>query len=54
MHDLQNPGEIIVTTIGEKDFDMSHWDEQLIYDFINAKLDIQEAKLKKKTEEFER
>jgi len=52
--DLANPTDIVETTIGEKDFDMSHWDEQLIYDVINAKLDIQEDKLKKKTEFFER
>lgn len=52
--DLVNPTDIVETTIGEKDFDMSHWDEQLIYDVINEKLDVQEDKLKKKTEFFER
>lgn len=54
MHDLENPTDIVETTIGEKDFDMSHYDEKLIYDVINAKLDIQEDKIKKKSEFFER
>lgn len=52
--DLQNPTEIVETTIGEKDFDMSHWDEQLIFDKINAAIDVQEAKLARKTQFFER
>jgi len=52
--DLRNPTDIVESTIGEKDFDMSHWDEQLIYDVINKRLDEQEAKLKEKTLFFER
>jgi len=54
LHDLANPTEIVETTIGEKELKMEHWDEQLIYDKINAELDKQEDKLKKKTEFFER
>lgn len=52
--DLTNPTEIVETTIGEKDLDMSHWDEKLIYDVINAAIDKQEAKLARKTQFFER
>lgn len=52
--DLQNPTDIVMTSIGVKDFDMSHYDEKLIYDVINEKIDIQEAKLKEKTLFFER
>ena len=51
---MSNPTEIVETTIGEKVLKMEHWDEQLIYDKINAELDIQEAKIKKKSEFFER
>ena len=52
--DLQNPGELVSEAIGKKDIDMDHYDEQQTFDHINAKLDIQEAKLKKKSEFFER
>ena len=54
MEDLKNPTEIVETTIGEKELKMTHFDEQLIYDKINAELDKQEAKIKKKSEFFER
>ena len=54
LHDLKNPTEIVEYTIGVMRHDMSHYDEQLVSDVINEKIDIQEAKLKKKTEEFER
>lgn len=52
--DLKNPGEIVTAAIGEHDFKMNHYDEQQTFDLINKKLDIQEAKLKRKSEFFER
>lgn len=54
LSDLRNPGELVSYSIGAKEIDMDHYDEQLVFDHINAKIDIQEAKLKKKSEEFER
>lgn len=54
LHDLKNPTDIVMTTIGEKELKMDHYDEQLIFDVINKKLDVQEDKLKKKSEFFER
>jgi len=54
LHDLKNPTDIVMTTIGEKELKMDHYDEQLIYDVINEKLDTQEDKIKKKSEFFER
>lgn len=52
--DLKNPGELVSYSIGTKDINMEHYDEQVVYDHINARIDAQEAKLKKKSEEFER
>ena len=54
LHDLRNPTDIVTYTIGVKDFAMSHYDEQLVSDIINEKLDAQYVKLKRKTEFFER
>ena len=54
LHDLRNPTDIVTYTIGVENIKMSHYDEQIISDIINAKLDIQDAKLKRKTEFFER
>ena len=45
MHDLKSPGDIVSASIGERNFQLSHYDEQQVFDHINAKLDIQEAKI---------
>lgn len=47
--DLKNPTDIVEYTIGVKNFKMSHYDEQLVHDIINERLDVQEEKLKEKT-----
>lgn len=52
--DLRNPGDVTEYAIGVHDFKLSHYDEQVVSDVINEKLDVQEAKLKKQTEFFER
>ena len=54
LHDLRNPGEIVVESIGKENFYLNHYDEQQTADKINAELDKQDAKLKKKLEFFER
>lgn len=51
---MVNPGDVTSSSLGTRDINLDHLDEELISDQINAKLDIQEAKIKKKTEEFER
>lgn len=52
--DLVNPTDIVMASRGADEFKKNHYDEQQIYDVINAKLDIQEAKLKEKTQFFVR
>jgi len=54
LHDLRNPGDIVEAAIGFEKFKRNHYDEQVIYDVINAKLDIQEDKIKEKSQFFVR
>lgn len=54
MSDMRNPGDLVQSSIGEKDFDQSHHDDELVYDDINRKLDAKEAKLLEKSAKFER
>ena len=51
---IVNPGDVTSYAIGVKDINMDHYDEQIVNDEINKKLDAQEDKIKKRTEFFER
>lgn len=54
MAGLRNPGDVVAASIGNENIKWAHFDEQLVFDVINKKLDIQEEKIRLKSEFFVR
>lgn len=48
MESLKNPGDTIMFAIGVNDLNFEKFDEQIIFDLINKRLDEQETALKEK------
>ena len=54
MSSHQNPGDPTNYALGVSNIELEKYDEEVIADQINAKLDSQEAKIKEKTQYFVR
>ena len=48
LESLKNPGDTIMFAIGVNDLNFEKFDEQIIFDLINKRLDEQETALKEK------
>jgi len=48
LESLKNPGDTILFAIGVNDINLEKYDEQVIYDDINKRIDAVEKKLKER------